>query len=329
MAFIWPWLLLTLLLVPILIWGYFRLLKRRQAANAALGSFGLVQTSSRKALGKRRHFPFLFFLAGLSFLFLALARPETTVSLPRVEGTVILAFDISNSMLAEDLEPTRMDAAKKAARLFVEKQPSTIRIGVVAFSTGGLVVQKPTDDQAAVLATIERITPQGGTSLGQGIHTALNAIAGETVVIDAQGGADQEPAFQLEEFSSAVVVLLTDGENTEPPEPLEIAQAAADAGVRIFPVGIGSEAGTTMAIDGFNIVTQLDGAILEEIANVTNGRYYQAADEQSLAEIYENIDLQLTIAGEKIEITAIIAGIGVLFLLIGGALSLLLFGRVP
>jgi Ca-activated chloride channel family protein len=256
------------------------------------------------------------------------------VSLPRIEGTVILAFDVSSSMLADDLEPSRIEAAKEAARAFVANQPSTIRVGVVAFSNGGLIVQPPTDVQADVLATIDRLSPQGGTSLGQGIFTALNAIAGEAIVLDEdalepENLADSVAALQIDEFSSAVIVLLSDGENTEFPEPLEIAQIAAEAGVRVYTVGIGSPEGALIEVDGFSIVTQLNEPALQEIASLTNGTYYFAANEEELRDIYENIDLQFTIRGEQMEITAILAGISLMFMLVSGALSMLWFGRVP
>lgn len=329
MSFIWPWMLVSLLLVPFLIGFYLRLLRRRQQAAAELGPLGLVQSSSGRELGWRRHIPPLFFLVGLIFLLIGLARPEMSITLPRIEGTVILAFDVSDSMTAEDLEPSRIDAAKEAARIFVENQPSTIKIGVVAFSNGGLVVQPPTDDQGAVLAAVERLTPQGGTSLGQGIFTSLNAIAGEAIVIDETMLEDDTQAFQIEDYSSAVTILLTDGENTEPPEPAEIAQLAAEAGVRIYPIGLGSEEGAVIELEGFSILSQLDQAMLEEIASMTNGSYYHAEDAETLQEIYQNVDLQLTIEGEKTEVTSVVAGIGMLLFLIGGALSLLWFGRMP
>lgn len=288
----------------------------------------MVQDRAGRDIRKLRHVPPTFFFLGLTLLLFGLARPEMIVNLPRVEGTVVLAFDVSNSMLADDLEPTRIEAAKAAARAFVENQPPTILIGVVAFSNGGLVVQPPSDDQAAVLATIDRLSPQGGTSLGQGIFTALNAIAGEALTIEEASAEEGLNSLQIEEFSSAVVVLLTDGENTEFPDPLEIAQVAAEAGVRIYPVGIGSPEGTILEVDGFNILTQLDELALQQIASVTNGTYYHAEDEESLQEIYENIDLQLTISEEKMEVTSILAGISMLLFLIGGALSLFWFGRV-
>lgn len=329
MTFIWPALLLSLLLVPLFIWLYVRLLQKREKAKESLGALGVVQSRSGQNLGRRRHLPPLFFLSGISILLFGLARPEMLVALPRIEGTVILAFDVSNSMTAEDLDPTRLDAAKAAARTFVEGQPSTIRIGVVAFSNGGLVVQPPTEDQTAVLSTIERLSIQGGTSLGQGIFTSLNAIAGEALDVGEVSAGEGVEALQIDDYSTAVIVMLTDGENTSNPEPLEIAQLAAEAGVRIYPIGIGSEEGTVLEIEGFNVLTRLDEAVLQEIADITNGSYFRAEDAEALKEVYDNIDLQLTVRGESMEITSIVAGIGMIFLLVGGLLSLLWFGRVP
>jgi len=334
MTFIWPTMLFSLLLVPLLATLYLRIQQRHRRFAAHYGSLGLVQESSGQRLGRRRHLVPVLFLVGLTLLFFALARPEMVVSLPRIEGTVILAFDVSNSMNAEDLEPTRIGAAKAAARAFVENQPPTILIGVVAFSSGGLVVQPPTDDQVAILATIDRLNPEGGTSLGQGIFSSLSAIAGEAIAVNEVKGeasdlGEATAASSIGYFPSAVIVLLSDGENTEAPEPLEIAQMAADAGVRIFPVGIGSPEGTVIEVEGFNVVTQLDETALQQIAGLTNGSYYNADDAESLQEIYKNIDLQLTVRAEKMEITAIVAGISILLFLVGGGLSLFWFGRVP
>lgn len=330
MSFIWPVMLFALLLVPLLMLLYIRLQRRQRQAAADLGPLAVVRSSAGAQVRKRRHVPPAFFLAGLTLLLLALARPEMNVTLPRVEGTVILAFDVSGSMAADDLDPTRMEAAKQAARTFVENQPGTILIGVVAFSSGGVVVQPPTADQAAVLDTIDRLSPEGATSLGQGIFSSLGAIAGETVALEEAVLEDGSiEAEQLGRFPSAVVVLLSDGENTGPPDPLQVAQLAAETGVRIFPIGLGSPEGTVVEIDGFSILTQLNEATMQEIAGLTNGTYYYAEDEETLQEIYETIDLQLTIRPEKMEITAIIAGLSLLLLLIGGALSLFWFGRVP
>mgnify|MGYP001081215464 CR=1 FL=1 len=334
MTLIWPWMLSALLLVPLFAVLYLRLLRRRQQTATALGPLGVVQNRSGREVGRGRHLPPALYLLGLTFLLFGLSRPELPVSLPRVEGTVILAFDVSNSMLADDLEPTRIEAAKVAARNLVENQPSTIRIGVVAFGNGGLVVQPPTKVQGDVLAAIDRISPQGGTSLGQGIFTALNALAGEPLGADeapltGDNLPEEMPALEIGDYSSAVILMLTDGENTSAPDPLDVAQLAAEAGVRVYPVGIGSAEGAVLEVDGFNVLTRLDETALEEIAGVTNGAYYRAEDGESLQDIYREIDLQLTVKGERMEVTSILAGLGTLFFLIGAGLSMIWFGRVP
>jgi Ca-activated chloride channel family protein len=328
MTFLWPWMLLTLLFLPLCVWAYLYLLKRRQEARGDLGPLGLLRDSAGRALDRQRHLPALLALLALAFVSVALARPEMVVELPRVEGTVILAFDVSRSMAADDLEPTRMEAAKAAARAFVENQPSTVQLGVVAFGNGGLVVEPPTDDQGAVLTAIERLSPEGGTSLGQGIFAALNAITGEAIAIDPEA-LEAGTLPDIGYYPSAVVLLLTDGENTRQPDPLEIAQLAAEAGVRIYPVGIGSPEGTILQIEGYNILSRLDEMALQQIASMTNGEYYAGDDTASLLEIYRKVDLQLTIAGERTEVTAIFAGLGLLCFLAGGMLSLLWFGRMP
>ena len=154
-----------------------RMQQRRQKIVENIGGLGFVQDASGGRIGRRRHIPMILFLVGLTTMLVALARPQAVVSLPRLESTVILSFDVSGSMAADDIQPTRMEAAKAAAREFVGRQPSNVEIGVVAFSDGGISVQPPTNDQEAILAAIDRLTPQRGTSLGSGILASLNTIA--------------------------------------------------------------------------------------------------------------------------------------------------------
>ena len=330
MTFQWPWMSVSLLFLPLFVGGYIWLFRRRQHGSDHLGPLSQVQNRTGRPLGKIQHLPPMLILLGLALLLFSLTRPNMFLELPRVEGTVILTFDVSNSMNADDFEPSRMEAAKSAARTFVENQPSTVQVGVVAFSNGGLIVQPPTNQQADVLATIGRLTPQGATSLGHGIFSALNAIAGEPITIEAESLEEGSvPQLEIGSFPSAVILLFTDGENTTSPDPLEIAQVAAEAGVRIYPVGIGDPEGTILQLDGYNIQTQLNEPILQTIASMTNGAYYHTDDEDTLQDIYENVDLRLTIRGEKMEITALFAGISVLFFLTAGILSLLWFGRMP
>lgn len=327
MSFIWPAMLISLLLLPLAVGLYIWLQRRRRQRLASVGSLGWAFTGG-KSLGARRHIPPVLFLLGMALLLIALARPQMTVNLPRIEGTVILAFDVSGSMAAEDLEPTRMEAAKAIAREFVLHQPSTVQLGVVAFSESGLLVQAPTNDQAAVLSAIGRITPQRGTSLGQGILASLNTINGGGPATQPTEEATPTPE-ELTPNHSAVIVLLSDGENTAPPSPLEAAQAAAERGIRIYPVGVGSTTGATLHIEGFTVHTQLDEQSLQQIAQLTNGVYYNGTNQDDLRNVYQNLQLQLVIKPETTEVTALFVAIGSILLLVGGVCSLLWFSRMP
>jgi Ca-activated chloride channel family protein len=333
MTFNWPIMLLSLALVPLFVGFYLVLQWRRKRYAARFGSFGLLREASGSTLGFRRHIPPLLFLAGLTILLVSLARPQTVVSLPKVEGTVILAFDVSGSMAADDLKPSRMEAAKAAARGFVELQPAGVQIGVVAFSDGGFTVQAPTEDKEAVYATIDRLSPQRGTAVAHGIYAALNTIeinsSGGTVFRNATPTGPTPTPLPAGTYSSAVIVLLTDGENTGPPDPFAAAQAAADRGVRIYTIGIGSPLGATLEVEGYIVHTQLDEPTLQQIARMTDGVYYNAADEEQLQAIYANLRPQLVIKTEQTEVTSLFAGAGILVFLIGGSISLLWFGRWP
>jgi Ca-activated chloride channel homolog len=335
MSFIWPLMLILLLLLPLCVVLYVRLQRRRRRLAASYGSLGLVQGAAGRQLGVRRHIPPALFLASLAIMIVALARPQTSVAVPRVEGMVLLTFDVSGSMAAEDLQPNRMEAAKVAARAFVEQQPNTVQIGVLAFSDSGLAVQAPTNDQAAVLAAINRLSPQRGTSLGQGILAALNTIATANqpppkIYTNLTPTPAPSPTPVPDgTYTSAAIVLLTDGENNENPNPLEVAQLAADRGVRIYTIGIGSTSGTTLHVNGFTVHTSLDEPMLQQIAQVTEGDYYHAASGDDLRAIYENLGLQLVIKPEDTEVTALFAGAGMLLLLIGALCSMLWLSRAP
>src|SRR5262245_42409681 len=298
MSFIWPAMLLSLLLIPLCVALYLRLQRRRRLA-ASYGAFGLMQTAGGGQPGWRRHLPPLLFLAGLTVLLMAMARPQTVISLPKQEGTVILVLDVSGSMAADDVtlpasaaetppepaegasaqevKPTRMEVAKAVAREFVQRQPDSVQIGVVAFSDGGLAVQAPTNDQEAILSTINRLSPQRGTSVGYGILVALNTIvvsAGEAPLLDSN--LTPVPTLTptpLPEgtYIPAIIVLFSDGENNESPDPFEAAQVAANMGTRIYTVGVGSAAGTTLEVEGFSVHTRLEEEALKQIAQIAEG----------------------------------------------------------
>ena len=336
MSFIWPTLLLTLVFVPLLVLLYLWFQRRRYSFATRYGSLGLVHDGVGRGIGLRRHIPALIFLAGISILLFSLARPQATMGVPKIEGTVMLTFDVSGSMAAEDLQPTRMEAAKAAATQFVEKQPSGISIGVVVFSDGGISVQPPTDNREETLATIERLVPRRGTSVGNGILVALNTIAvdaGDPPILNTSD-LSQDPAVTPVEaaqgwYPSAVIVLFTDGENNQEPDPAMAAELAADLGVRVYTVGVGTTAGATIEVEDMTVHTSLDEGLLQFIAFETGGMYYNAGNQEELDRIYSDLEPKLSIKPEEIEMTSVFAGLGMIIFLIGGLLSLLWFGHVP
>jgi Ca-activated chloride channel family protein len=336
MSFIWPALLWSLLTIPLFILLYLRMQKRRKQAAEHYGSFGLMQkTTTGREVGSRRHVPAILFLVGLTILFFASGRPQMVVGLPKVDGIVILAFDVSGSMSADDFKPTRMEAAKKVARDFVARQPKSVRIGVVAFSDSGFSTQLPTNDQTAILAAINRLQPQRGTSLANGIIVSLNTIAnvtGQPPIIstnDSTPTAAPPTPVPASADNSAVIVLLTDGENNMNPDPLAAAKLASDRGVPIHTIAIGSAAGVNLNVNGFTVHTKLDEATLKQIAEITNGFYYNAETEEDLSKIYKSIEPGFRVNKEKTEVTAIFAGLGIFIFLFGGMLSLLWFSHIP
>ena len=335
MSFIWSNLLVFLVLIPLLFVIYFRVQRRRQNAANRFGSLGLLRNTRGSRPGRSRHLPVLLFLSGIAVLILSAARPQASVSLPRLEGTVILTFDVSGSMSATDMEPTRMEAAKAAASQFVNKQPPGVSVGVVAFSDGGLTVQAPTNNHEETLATIERLVPQRSTSLANGILVALNTIAinaGDQPILKTTGTDNSTPEpipAPQGWYPSAVVVLFSDGENNQQPDPMLAADMAADLGVRVYTVGIGTTAGSDITVEGLKIHSQLDEGLLRSISDDSGGNYYGAANKDELTKIYSDLKPKLTVKTEEMEITSLFAGVGMLAFLIGGVLSLLWFGRVP
>jgi Ca-activated chloride channel family protein len=341
MSFIWPPMLLLVLAVPLGAVLYQLLERRRRRRIVGFGILGVAASpEGPDRPGRpdrvRRRLPAALILAGLTILVVALARPQSVVGVPRVEGTVILSFDVSGSMAADDLKPTRMEAAKAAARDFVGRQPPSVRIGVVAFSDSGFSIQVPTNDQSLVLAAINRLVPERGTSIARGILSSVATIAAADADPTAGYYTNRSPEPTPEPtpvpkgtYAPAAIVLLTDGENNQLPDPLAAAQTAADRGIRIYTVGIGSAAGSTLEVEGFKVHSQLDESMLRQISDTTGGDYYAADNADALKAIYDTVDTRLVIRPEAMEVTSLFAGAGVVFLLIGGVASLLWLRRLP
>lgn len=336
MTYIWSSLLYLLVLVPLLLWLYFRSQRQRRDLAARYGSFGAANVATKNSAGMRRHVPAFIFLIAITILLVSVARPQAKVSLPKLNGTVILTFDVSGSMAADDVKPTRMEVAKAAATEFVKKQPANVLIGVVAFSDGGLQVQPPTNDRTQTLQTIYRLVPQRGTSLGNGILVALNTIAvsaGDKPFLNTNSSATPSTATPATTptgwYPSSAIVVLSDGENNQDPDPTKAADVAVDLGVRVYTIGVGTTTGANLKVEGFTVFSQMDETLLQNISTTTGGIYYNASNKEDFSRIYSDLKPKLSVKTENIEVTSLFAGAGILFFLVAGALSLLWFGRVP
>lgn len=336
MTFAWPLALLLLALIP----GgalVYRAVGRRRARR-----LGVLAVPSGASPSRRRRVraavPTSLFVLALVAMVVAIARPQGTVSLPVGKGTVVLAFDVSGSMAATDQSPSRMAAAKALATDFVQHQPPGVSIGIVAFSDSGIAVQAPSTDQGEVLAAIKQLAPQKGTALGQGLQAALHvvAIAEAGSSVDYYTNASPAPTpsptpapVPPGSHASAAIVLLSDGENNENPDPLTVAQQAADLGIRVDTVAIGTAAGADLDLNGFHVHSQLNEPLLQQIATVTSGTYYGTEATDSLTAVYDAIQPTVTVQPQTIELTGIAAGLAMVLLAAGVAASLVLLGRLP
>jgi Ca-activated chloride channel family protein len=276
-------------------------------------------------------------LCGVAVFTVALARPTATIRFPARRGTVILSIDVSGSMRAQDIKPSRMDAVKDAARGFVNGQQHGVRFGIVAFSGAAYLVQPPTADKAQVLASIERLRPQMFTAIGSGLLTALDAIFPKPAA-DVASGPDSPlaPAPQEQEpppvapgsYTSAIIILLSDGQSNQGPDPLDAAEQAANLGVRVFTIGVGTREGTDLSFGSFTFHAILDEATLRKIASITGGSYYKASSAEELRGVYRSLGSRLEMEKETTEITVLFAAAALVLFLLMAALSMRWFNRL-
>jgi Ca-activated chloride channel homolog len=257
-------------------------------------------------------------------LLVGFGRPHATVQVPRVAGTIVLAFDVSNSMTATDVAPSRLGAAQQAAVEFVRSQPESVDVGVVAFDQGAIAAREPTNDREAVVAAIDELRPAGATSLGQAILTSLSTIIGEPVFLPDEWGEAPDLGY----WGSAMIVVFSDGEDTGGPDAIEAATLAGTAGVRVQTVGIGTVEGTTVEIDGYQVATALNAELLTAVAQATAGSYWQATDVESMRDIYRDLELRITTRPELLELTSVATMLAIALLTAGGALMTLWHGRI-
>jgi Ca-activated chloride channel family protein len=322
-SFEWPLLLWSLLLVPLVLAGYVLVQRRRMRYAVRFTNLDLLANVVERSPGWRRHLPAALTLLALAALLTGMARPQAEVSVPREQATVVLAMDVSASMRAEDVAPSRLEAAEAAASAFVDNLPESFRVGVVAFSRGAYVVTAPTDDKELARRALDSLETETGTAIGDGISASV-----DSGLLSREGGGDAGG-----DRPPLVVLLLSDGANTIGRDPLDAAEEAREQGVPVYTVALGTPDGFVTVTDesGFPRTIRVPPApgTLEAIAERTGGQFFDAPSEDELARVYDEIGSMVSFEKEKQEVTfAFVAG-GAVLLLLGGALSALWFNRLP
>ena len=345
MNFLWPQFLWLALALPVLVLLYLWLLRRKKKLALRYASLSIVREAMGVGQTMRRHVPPFLFLLAMAALVIAAARPLAVVMLPSNQQTIILAMDVSGSIRAADVQPNRLAAAQNAAKSFLKELPRTVKVGIVAFAGSAQVAQLPTTNREDLVTAIDSFQLQRGTATGNGLVVALSTLFPDAGIgIDdfapksAQRGVpiDQAGKSQKKEFvpvtpgsyTSAAIIMLTDGQRTTGVDPLDAAKIAADRGVRVYTVGVGTVDGETIGFEGWSMRVRLDEDTLKAIANKTQAEYFYAGTADDLKKVYETLSSRLTVEKKETEISALFAlGAAVLMLLSAG-LSLLWFNRI-
>jgi Ca-activated chloride channel homolog len=353
MNFIWPSMLWLLALLPLLVLLYAWLLSRKRKTTVRLASVNVAKLAMGGGPGWRRHVPPLLLLLALAAMLLAVARPAAVITLPLAERTIILAMDVSGSMRAEDVKPNRLVASQEAAKTFVNNLPREVKVGVVSFAGTAAVVQAPTTSRDDVIAAIDRFQLQRGTATGSGIILSLATLFPDhgieiqhvTGQRNFPGGTpgrengrdgrdirrDDKPAFTPVppgSYNSAAVIMLTDGQRTTGPDPLDAAKMAAERGIRVYTVGIGTTQGETIGFEGWSMRVRLDEETLKNISVLTHGEYFYAGTAEDLKKVYEGLSSRMVVERKETEVSALFAALGALLAVVAAGLSVWWFGRV-
>ena len=343
MTFQWPVMLWLLLIVPVLVAAYVAVLrKKKQALRYA--NVGIVKAAIGPAQRFRRHVPPLLFLLALIGVLIAVARPSAIVTLPSDARTVIMSMDVSLSMRATDVDPSRIVAAQNAAKEFVKDLPADIKCGIVTFAGTAVLVQPPTHNREDLVSAIDRFELQRHTAIGSGIIVAVAALFPDAGIdIESFGGPNawnriprEVPKPKAPDFkpvppgsnANAAIILLTDGRRTIGPDPLQAARLAADRGVRIYTVGFGNANGAPVQVEGYSIYMMFDEETLKAIAALTNAEYFQASSGAELKKIYDTLTAKFVLQREQTEITAFFAAAAAALVVAAAALSLAWFNRI-
>jgi Ca-activated chloride channel family protein len=319
-----PAVLLGLALLPVAMLAYFAMQRRRRREAAAFGNPALLPNLATGRPGWRRHVPAGLLLLALAGMILALARPQRSVAAPQRAATVVLVNDVSGSMRAEDVDPDRLTAAVNSAKVLADKTPANFRLGLVTFSDYAQQIVAPTTDRGAVTSALERMVADGGTAMGDGLARGLQTAQAPVPTQDGKGTRTLP----------AIIVLLSDGKNTlGANDPLEMAAKAKQARIPIYAIALGTENGQVVQQDPFGFTQTIpvppDKETLRQIAQTTGGRFFEAVSSKDAEQIYSRIGTRLTSRPEQREVTVAFAGGAFFLLVVGGALSLVWFGRLP
>ena len=341
MTFHWPNALWALLVLPLLVALYFWLLSRRRKTTVRLASVAVARLAVGKGPGWRRHVPPALMLLAVGVLLVAAARPMAVITLPLSERTIMLAMDVSGSMRAEDVKPNRLKASQDAAKAFIQALPRDVRVGIVSFAGTAAVVQAPTTSREDLVAAIDRFQLQRGTATGSGIVLSLATlfpdhgieighITGQRNMPRMLGDAPRKEFTPVEpgSYSSAAIIMLTDGQRTTGPDPLDAAKMAAERGVRVYTVGVGTTSGEIIGFEGWSMRVRLDEETLKNVSVLTQGQYFYAGTAQDLLKVYESLSSKLVVERKETEVSALFAVIGALLAALAAGLSVFWFGRI-
>ena len=354
MDLLWPGLLLLLGLIPLTILGYILILRRRRRYAVRFSSLSLIREAMPRQSRLRRHLPFAFFMLAMAFLIAAASRPVAITSVPAGQTTVILSLDVSGSMRFNDIPPSRLAAAEASAISFIQRQKSSMQIGLVAFSGYAELIQEPTNDQGALQTAIQSLTTGRRTAIGSGILKGLEAIAeiDHSVAPLVSDTAADDTAVPVPHgaYAPEIIVLLTDGVSNAGPAPLDAAQQAATRGVRVYAIGFGTENGPSgggfpfggrqppdpngggfggnnnqqggFGFGGGGFRRGIDEDTMKKIAALTGGEYYAASSASELDHVFGNLPTYLITKHETTEISVFFAAAGGLLAFIAIVLSL-------
>ena len=337
---------MLLLILPLLVAAYVWMLRRKRKQVLRYASLSIVREAMGTGPQLRRHIPPLLFLLAIAAMLLAAARPFAVVTLPSQHKTIMLAMDVSGSMRATDVLPSRIVAAQNAAKAFLTELPRGVKVGLVAFAGSAQVAQLPTLNREDLVSAIDRFQLQRGTAIGNGIVLSLATLFPDAgidlstmgsererpkgVSIDQPTKTGKKPFVPIApgSYNSAAIILLTDGQRTTGVESLEAAELAADRGVRVYTVGVGTVSGETIGFEGWSMRVRLDEETLKAIANTTQGEYFYAGTAADLKKVYETLSSRLTVEKKETEISGLLALAAAVLAMVSAGLSMLWFNRI-